>query len=103
MKHSISHDLNLADAREVADKALESYQAKLAKYEPKVDWVSEKRADISFKAKGISISGYIELADKAMDVDLDVPFILRPFKAKAISVIEEEVNDWVDKKKRGEL
>ena len=36
-------------------------------------------------------------------LDLDVPFVFRLFKSKAVEVIEREVRVWIDKAKRGEL
>jgi hypothetical protein len=32
-------------------------------------------------------------------MDLDVPFLLRPFQGKAISVIEGEIKEWLAKEK----
>jgi hypothetical protein len=97
MKHEIIHNLGQAKAREIADKALGAYQAKFAEYEPKVNWKTEKSADISFNVKGMKLSGAIEINDKAFDVELDVPFILRPFKGKALEVIESEMRKWISR------
>ena len=36
-------------------------------------------------------------------LDLDVPFLLKPFKSKALEVIEREIKVWVAKAKRGEI
>ena len=35
--------------------------------------------------------------------ELDVPFLLRPFKKKAIDVIEQEIKKWVKKAENGEV
>ena len=37
------------------------------------------------------------------ELELDVPLLLRPFRAKAIEVLEQEVRAWIEKAKRGEL
>ncbi len=103
MKHSVHHGLGKEKAKEVALKAFESYQERFAHYEPKANWVTDDRADISFRAKGISLNGSLEVKESDIDMDLDVPFILRPFKGKALGVIEEEIKKWVVKAKAGEL
>jgi len=32
-------------------------------------------------------------------LDIDVPFLLRPFKSQALGVIEGEINEWIKKAK----
>ncbi|MEM9193399.1 MAG: polyhydroxyalkanoic acid system family protein [Myxococcota bacterium] len=103
MRHAVDHDLDLPTARRVADKAWESYSTRFAKYDPTIDWVTDHKAKVGFTAKGISLKGELELKAKAIEMDLDVPFLLRPFKSKAISVIDEEIRKWVSKAKNGEL
>jgi isopentenyl diphosphate isomerase/L-lactate dehydrogenase-like FMN-dependent dehydrogenase len=99
MKHEVSHDLGQAKAREVAQKAFAAYQTKFAEYEPKVNWKTENAADISFCVKGMKLNGEIEVSDKTIGVDLDVPFLLRPFKGKALEVIEAEIREWIGRAK----
>jgi hypothetical protein len=99
MKHEVSHDLGEAKAREVADKALAAYQAKFAEYEPKVSWKTEKNAEISFNVKGMKLSGQLAITEKHFDIELDVPFMLRPFKGKALEVIESEIRKWIGRAK----
>jgi hypothetical protein len=36
-------------------------------------------------------------------MSLDVPFLLRPFKGKALGVIEEEIRRWVAKGEAGDI
>lgn len=97
MKHEVPHTLGQAKAREVAEQAFASYQKKFAAYEPKVNWKDTKNADISFSVKGMKLAGAIEVTDKAFVIDLDVPFMLRPFKGKALEVIEGEIREWMGK------
>lgn len=99
MKHEVPHDLGQVKAKEVAEKAFAAYQAKFADYQPKVVWKNDKAAEISFSVKGMTLSGSLEVSDKAIAIDLDVPFILRPFKGKALEVIETEIRHWVGKAK----
>jgi hypothetical protein len=103
MKHSVSHDLGQQRAKLAAQAAIAAYEQKFAKYHPKTRWVNDSRADISFSVKGISLSGSIEVREHSIDLDMDVPFLLRPFKNQAISVIEGEIREWIDKARHGQL
>lgn len=103
MKHTVVHGLGREQAKKVAEAAWQSYSARFAQYSPSCNWVNDYKAQIGFKAKGMSIDGSIEVEDKNILIDLDVPFLLRPFKSVALNVIEEEIQRWVHKAKAGEL
>lgn len=103
MKHAVPHDLGKEQAKKVAEAAFDSYKARFAEYNPTVSWSGERRANISFKVKGITLNGGVDITDKSFDLDLDVPFLLRPFKGKALGVIEEEIRKWIGKAKAGQL
>ena len=101
MKHEIAHDLGQAKAREITDKALEAYRARFAEYDPKLSWKNEKLAEIGCTIKGMKIGGTVEVADRSITLDIEVPFILRPFKGMAVDVIEGEIRKWIDRAKTG--
>ncbi len=99
MKHTVSHDLGQERAKKVTEAALSSYAEKSAKYSPKTTWTSPSRAQIAFSVKGMNLNGSVEVKEKTIDLDLDVPFLLRPFQGQAISVIEGEIKSWLEKEK----
>lgn len=103
MDHSVPHDLGIDKAKKVATLALDSYAQKFAEYKPKADWVSEDKAKISFNVKGVSLDGTLQVKERSISLDLDVPFLFRPFKGKAISIIEREIQAWIQKAKAGEI
>jgi hypothetical protein len=103
MKHSVSHDLGRAQAKRVAEAAWGSYSTRFANYSPSCEWVSDYAANIGFNVKGVSLKGAIEVNERDIALDLDVPFLLRPFKGQALGVIEEEIKKWIGKSKAGEL
>ena len=103
MKHSVSHDIGQELAKKATVAAIETYQKKLAKYEPTANWVSDSRVEIAFRAKGVSLAGRVEVLPKSIEMDLDVPFLLRPFKGKALGVVEDHIRRWIGKAKAGEL
>lgn len=103
MKHVVKHDLDLAVAKNVMEKAFGAYKEKFEKYNPTLNWTSEHRGDLAFEAKGAKIKGAVELKPGAIEIDLEVPFLLRPFTGKAVEVIEREIQKWVGKAKAGEV
>ena len=103
MKHSVPHDIGQEKAKKAAEAALAQYSQKFAKYNPKTQWVSDSKANISFVIKGMTLSGIIEVRPDAIDMDLDVPFLFRPFKSQAMNIIEGEIKNWIGKAKKGEV
>ena len=103
MKHVVPHGLGQEKAKQVAQAAFDSYRDRYAKYEPKATWVNDERAEISFNVKGIKLESAMEVGPNDIAMDLDVPFVLRPFKGKALGVIEEEIKKWISKAKAGEI
>jgi hypothetical protein len=103
MKHVVPHGLGQDKAKQVALAAIDSYSNRFAKYNPSARWLDDRRAEISFNVKGMSLSGMLEVNPSDIKMDLDVPFLLRPFKGTALGVIEEEVQKWISKAKAGEI
>ena len=103
MKHVMKHNLDMALARRAADKACEAYSARFAEYNPTTDWETEQRANVSFTVKGVKLRGWLELVPGAVEMELQVPFIFRPFRKKALGIVEEEVRNWFAKAEAGEL
>jgi hypothetical protein len=103
MEHVISHQLDIPTAKKVADRAFEEYKTRFEKYEPTFRWISDRKAELGFSAKGFSVKGSMEVAEKKIAVDLDVPFLLRPFKGMAMDVIDREVKRWIAKAEAGEI
>ena len=103
MKHAIPHSLPPETARHALERAFASYREKYGEYNPTMVWESEKRAVIGFKVKGVSLDGAVELHPTKMDVELDVPFLFKPFQKKALEIVEREVRVWIDKAAKGEL
>ena len=103
MKHAIQHDLDMATAKRVVDKAFAEYQARFPDYKPTLAWDSDVHAACGFNAKGMKLSGTMSIEAGQIVMDLDVPFLFRPFQKMAIQVIDDEVRRWLAKAKAGEL
>ena len=59
--------------------------------------MNDDKAEISFSVKGMTLKGGVEVKDNSIDMDLEVPFMLKPFQGKAVSVIEGEIKKWIGK------
>lgn len=103
MKHDISHDLDLATAKKVTDRAFEEYSKRLPEYHPTLSWANDRKADISFSAMGKKLTGAMHVSEGTITMELDVPFLLRPFQGKAVEIIDREVKVWIDKAHKGQL
>lgn len=103
MKHSVPHDLTHALAREATRHALESYRARFPEFKPQGQWTSEDRVELSFSVMGSTLKGVVDVLPKQIDLELDVPMMFRPFRGKALEVIEEEIRAWIRKARAGEL
>lgn len=103
MKHAVKHDLGPDVAKKVAVAAFDTYKVKFAKYSPTASWTSNDHCNIGFTAKGISLKGTLDLVPGAIELDLDVPFLLRPFQGKALGLIEAEIREWIGKAKAGQI
>lgn len=103
VKHEVPHDLPFHLAKKAVNKAFESYSQRFAEYKPTLTWVDDRTANAGFSVKGITLKGGFEILDKAIGLELDVPFVFRVFKSRALGVIEKEVSEWVARAKAGEL
>lgn len=103
-KHVIPHTLDPALARKVTDKAFETYAERFKEYSPTATWVTDTLSQISFQVKGLKLDGELELKPNAVELELKkVPLLLRPFKGRAIQVIDEEIRGWIAKANAGEI
>lgn len=103
MTHVVKHDLDTPLARKAAEKAFEAYSKEFSDYNPTANWTSETHCDVTFTVKGVKLEGAMDLKPGAIEMDLKVPLLFRPFKGKALDVVEREVKTWIEKARRGEL
>ncbi|MFI5306573.1 MAG: polyhydroxyalkanoic acid system family protein [Polyangiales bacterium] len=95
MKHVVQHPLTKADAKRAVEAAWASYSQRLTKYEPKLQWLDEDRARVDFTMRGRHFQGTFRIADRSLELELDVPLLLRPFVKPATLAIDREVDKWV--------
>ena len=103
MTHDIPHDLDFKLAKLAAERAAEAYGKRFADYDYRAKWVSDSRVELGFTVVGKRLEGAMTVKPDHLELELDVPFMLRPFRGKAIEIIEKEARSWIDKAQRGEL
>lgn len=103
MRHDVPHHLDADTAKRVAEKALESYRQQFLEYHPTLAWPRPDRASITFTIKGIKLAATLDILPGAFGIDMDVPFLFRLFKSKAVAVVEGEIRKWIAKAEAGEV
>jgi len=103
MKKTIDTNLDKARSKVAIGKAMDEYKKRFAEYSPRYEWTTDDQGDFSFSAKGVKLEGTIKVRDNKVDVDMDVPFLFRIFQGQAMKVIQDQVELWVEKVKKGEV
>jgi hypothetical protein len=104
MEHIIKHDLSPELAKKAADKAAEHYTKKWAKYDAKSTWVTDDKAEITFRVKGVNVAATVEMQPGQAVIEMQkVPLLLRPFKNMALDVVQRTIEKWMERAKNGEL
>lgn len=101
--HRVPHGLPLDLALLATRTALDSYKRRFPKVAPDGEWLSERHGRLWFDAAGKRLEGEIHVDEEAVELRLDVPLVFRPFRKKALEVIEAEIALWIDRARRGEL
>jgi hypothetical protein len=103
VKHDIRHDLDMDTAKLAARKAVEAYGERFADYDFRSRWVDDTLVELSFAVAGKRLDGNMRVRSDALALSLDVPFVFRVFKNRAIDIIEREARKWIDRARNGEL
>ena len=73
------------------DEAQAEYARRFPKYAPRLQWLGADQARVAFHAMGREIEGTVRVFERGLEVDLEVPLLLRPFVGPAKHAIEREV------------
>jgi hypothetical protein len=103
MKHSVAHNLGKEKAQKVTRAAFEASVARFTEYGARCKWLSDDQAEIHFSAKGINLAGKVVVTERAIEIDMEVPFFFKPFQKLAVGRIDEEIHKWIGKAERGEV
>jgi len=94
MRHSVSHELDPDEARQVARRAVDSYLARFADYDAAARWIDSDHCRIAVRVQGLSLHGLIALLPHELSMDVDVPWSLSMFASRAVDVIDREARLW---------
>lgn len=88
----VPHSLSTDEARERLDKFVDILRQKFQDSVSDLEqgWEGDTLR-FKFKSYGIPLQGGIKLADKAFDVEGDIPFTAMMFKGKIESAIKEQL------------
>jgi hypothetical protein len=104
MKYSVRHGISDHEkVRSVIERAYEAYQARLADYHPRLRWVTDSEARVSFTALGRTLEPRFFIDDEFLRVEGDIPLLFRPFKSKIERVLGDEIDKWLKKVREGEI
>ena len=104
MQHIIKHDLSPDLAKKAATRAAEHYTKKWEKYDAKSTWVTDTKAEITFRVKGVSVAATVDMQPGQAVIEMQkVPLLLRPFKNMALDVVHRMMEKWIDRARNGEL
>ena len=101
--HRIPHGLSLPLAQRATRAALESYRDQFPDNDPSGRWLSPSHARVEFTAGGRRLGGDVHVGPDFIHLELEVPFIFRPFRAAAMKIIEQEIRLWISRAKQGQL
>ena len=93
--HEIRHGLAQADAKRVAERAMEQYLARFAERGMTAHWSSDTRAEIKLAVRGVHVEASVDVLPEVLRVEASVPLLLRPFKGAAIAAVEREAQKWI--------
>ena len=96
-RHVFVHTLSPAAARALIDEAFAHYAARYPVANLQLTWHSEQHAELGGLARGLKLRAKIELTPGQCLLDVDVPFVLRPFQDVAKRAIEREVGRWLER------
>lgn len=95
MKHTVDHPLEAEKARQLLERALNTYVEDYAQYSMETGWKDEATAQVGFQVTGTRVDGEIKVCEGRYEIDLDLPWVLRPFKKEIVKSIDREFARWI--------
>jgi hypothetical protein len=89
---SVPHGGDEARAKRIALSLMEENRARMAKYHPEIRLTRPDLAEFSFHAVGRIFTGSVQITATSIELDIAVPFALRPFAAVFIERARSEIS-----------
>ena len=90
MRHRIERSCGPARTRRILDEAFAAYAERYARYRPHLKWYDDSRAAFGFRVRGLKVTGTLSLLADAIDLEVQVPWMLRPLHDLARRTIDAE-------------
>jgi hypothetical protein len=87
--------LSPTDAKRAIETAFGEYSKRYSGFAPQLQWLEPELAQVGFQALGRKIVAQVRVLDRALEIDMDVPLLVRPFVGRATAAIDREVARWV--------
>ena len=100
-RHGFTHPLDDAGARALIEQAFAHYADRYPSAQLQLVWASATHGELHGLARGLKMKARIELQTSRCVLDVDVPFLLRPFQDVAQRAIEREVKRWLERAAAG--
>ena len=100
MKIDYSHNLSRQESYEKINKLIPELQSQYADKisNPVCNWNSEKtKMDFSMEIIGFDVSGNIDLMDRELVMEGDLPLLARPFSDKIEETIKSKLDEIFSK------
>lgn len=97
MRHVVPHSLEEDRARALLEEVVAHYAARHPHAALELSWVGDSLAEVSGSARGHKLRARIELQPGRAVVEMDVPFLLRPFQEVARRAVDREARRWLER------
>lgn len=97
VKHRITHSLSDEEAQRMLDAAFVHYRERYPRYQPTLIWHHPKRAELRVHVPGYELAARLSLHPHEVLIELDLPFLLRPFEKRARERIDREAAHWLSR------
>ncbi len=91
IEHAITHGLGAEKAKALVERTFAHYASRFERFEPRLSWTTPTTASFGFTAMGVALSGDLRVEAERFVVRLELPFLLRPFRDRAVERVEREV------------
>lgn len=103
MIKSFPHTLGSDQAKIAVDNIFAHYALQFPQHVPTLSWITECKANISFRASLTTLTGTLEIRSTNIDFDIKIPFLLRPFQHQFFNTIAQELSIWTKKIEAGDV
>src|SRR4051794_39555199 len=97
MKHRFLHGVDQDRAANAVKQAFQHYHRRYPNYGLDLAWTGPFSATLSFRAKGLAIRCDLAIEPDAVEVEVDLPLILRPFQGRVKTLAEREARVWIER------